>query len=207
MTKWSQSRKSLADYFTRPVVRLLAKTPITPNTISWLGFLVAIGAGSLITTGHLFAAGLIVLVAGFFDILDGALARTTNQNTKFGAILDSSLDRLGEAVVLLAILIFYILNASERPVIVALLVTLTIIGSFMVSYVRARAEALGLKGETGLFSRAERVIVLALGLLLSQISYALITALALVMMFSFVTVSQRLIYAWRQTKNQPVGGE
>ncbi len=201
MTKWSQSRKSLADYFTRPVVRLLAKTPITPNTISWLGFLVAIVAVALIITGHLFAAGVIVLVAGFFDILDGALARSTDQNTKFGAILDSSLDRLSEAIVLLAILLFYLLNASERPVIVALLVTLTIIGSFMVSYVRARAEALGLKGETGLFSRAERVIVLALGLLLSQISYALITALALVMVFSFVTVSQRLLYAWRQTKN------
>jgi len=199
--KWSQSRKTVADYFTRPVVRLLAKTPITPNIISWLGFLVAVAASALIITGHLFAAGFVVLLAGFFDILDGALARSTNQNTRFGAILDSSLDRLSEAIVLLAILIFYLLNANERPVIVALLVTLTIIGSFMVSYVRARAEALGLKGETGLFSRAERVIVLALGLLLSQIDYALITALALIMVFSFITVSQRLLYVWRQTKN------
>ena len=201
MIKWSQSRKTVADYFTRPVVRLLAKTPITPNIISWLGFLVAVAASALIITGHLFAAGFVVLLAGFFDILDGALARSTNQNTRFGAILDSSLDRLSEAIVLLAILIFYLLNANERPVIVALLVTLTIIGSFMVSYVRARAEALGLKGETGLFSRAERVIVLALGLLLSQIDYALITALALIMVFSFITVSQRLLYVWRQTKN------
>ena len=201
MTNWSQSRKTLADYFTRPVARLLAKTSITPNTISWLGFIIAIGAVSLIITGHLFAAGFVVLLAGFFDILDGALARSTNRNTRFGAILDSSLDRLGEAVVLLAILIFYILNANERPVIVALLVTLTIIGSFMVSYVRARAEALDLKGQTGFFSRAERVIVLALGLLFSQISYALITALAIIMVFSFITVSQRLLYVWRQTKN------
>jgi len=199
--KWSQSRKTVADYFTRPVVRLLAKTPITPNIISWLGFLVAVAASALIITGHLFAAGFVVLLAGFFDILDGALARSTNQNTRFGAILDSSLDRLSEAIVLLAILIFYLLNANERPVIVALLVTLTIIGSFMVSYVRARAEALGLKGETGLFSRAERVIVLALGLLLSQIDYALITALVIIMVFSFITVSQRLLYVWRQTKN------
>ncbi len=201
MIKWSQSRKTVADYFTRPVVRLLAKTPITPNIISWLGFLVAVAASALIITGHLFAAGFVVLLAGFFDILDGALARSTNQNTRFGAILDSSLDRLSEAIVLLAILIFYLLNANERPVIVALLVTLTIIGSFMVSYVRARAEALGLKGETGLFSRAERVIVLALGLLLSQIDYALITALVIIMVFSFITVSQRLLYVWRQTKN------
>lgn len=200
MRKWSQSRKTLADYFTRPVVGLLAKTSITPNTISWLGFLGAIGAVSLIISGHLLAAGIIVLVAGFLDILDGALARSTNQNTKFGAILDSSLDRLSEAIVLMAILIFF-LNSYERPVILALLVTLTIIGSFMVSYVRARAEALDLKGETGLFSRTERVIVLALGLLLSQINYALITALALIMVFSFITVSQRLLYAWRQTKN------
>lgn len=201
MTRWSQSRKTVADYFTRPVVQLLAKTPIAPNTISWLGFLIAVGAASLIITGHLFAAGFVVLLAGFFDILDGALARSTNRNTRFGAILDSSLDRLGEAVVLLAILVFYLLKANERPIIVALLVSLTIIGSLMVSYVRARAEALDLKGEAGLFSRAERVVVLALGLLLSQIGYALITALAIIMVFSFITVSQRLLYVWRQTKN------
>lgn len=201
MAKLAQARKTVADYFTRPLVRLLAKAPIAPNAISWLGFLIAVGAAVLIITGHLFAAGFVVLLAGFFDILDGALARSTNRATQFGAVLDSTLDRLAEAVVLLGVLIFYLLQANESPVIVALLVTLTMIGSFMVSYIRAKAEALGLQGEIGLFTRAERVVVLVLGLLLSQIDYALITALAIIMVFSFITVSQRLLYVWRQTKN------
>ena len=195
-----RSRKTVAYYLTQPAVRLLARTSIAPNTISWFGFLVTLGAAALIISGHLFAAGLVVLMAGFFDILDGALARSTNRTTQFGAILDSTLDRFSEAVVLLGILIFYLSNANEPPVIEALLVILTLIGSFMVSYTRAKAEALGLKGEVGLFTRAERVIVLALGLLLNQIDYALITALAIIVVFSFITVSQRLLYVWRQTK-------
>ena len=196
-----RSRKTVAHYLTQPAVRLLARTPIAPDAISWFGFLVTVGAAALIISGHLFAAAFVVLLAGFFDILDGALARSTNRTTQFGAILDSTLDRLSEAVSLLGILVFYILTPSEPPVIVALLVTLAMIGSFMVSYIRARAEAAGLECQGGLFTRAERVIVLALGLLLSQIDYALITALAIIVVFSFITVSQRLVYVWQQTKN------
>jgi len=197
-----RSRKNVAYYLTQPAVRLLGRTSVTPNAISWFGFLVTLGAAALIVSGHLFAAGFVVLIAGFFDILDGALARGTNQTTQFGAVLDSTLDRLSEAALLLGIIVFYILNASERPVIVVLLASVTMIGSFMVSYTRAKAEALGLKGETGLFTRAERVVVLALGLLLSQIDYALITALSIIVVFSFITVGQRLVYVWQQTKNR-----
>jgi len=201
VTKLSKAHKTVAYYLTQPVVRLLARTPITPNTISWFGFLVTVGAAVLIITEHLFAAGIVVLIAGFFDILDGGLARHTNQASRFGAVLDATLDRLAEAVLLLGVLIFYLLYTDERPVIVALLVTLTMIGSFMVSYTRAKAEALGLECQVGLFTRAERVVVLALGLLLSQIDYALIIALAVIVVFSFITVSQRLLYARQQTKN------
>ncbi|GAH76091.1 unnamed protein product, partial [marine sediment metagenome] len=119
MPRLSEVRKTAAYYLTQPVVRLFAKTPITPNTISWFGFLLAAGAAVLITTGHLFAAGFVVLVAGFFDILDGALARHTNQTTRFGAVLDSTLDRLSEAVLLLGILVLY---AREQSVAEILLV-------------------------------------------------------------------------------------
>jgi len=198
--KFIRSRKTVAYYLARPAIRVLARTPITPNFLSWFGFLVILGAVALITTGHLFAAGFVALMAGFFDVLDGALARSTNRTTQFGAILDSTLDRLAEAALLLGVLIFYLLYTNERHVIVALLVTLAMIGSFMVSYTRAKAEALGLKGEIGLFTRVERVVVLALGLLLSQIDYALITALAIIVVFSFITVSQRLLYVRWQTR-------
>lgn len=150
-------------------------------------------------TGHLFAAGWVVLVAGLFDMLDGALARHTKQVTKFGAILDSTLDRLAEAVLLLSILFLY---AREGATFGALLVGITLLGSLMVSYIRARAESLDIECLVGLFTRPERVIVLALGLLLNQIDYVLIIALAIIAVFSFFTAGQRLVYSLKQSKNK-----
>jgi len=194
----SEVRNTTAYYLTQPAVRLLAKTPITPSAITWFGFLLAGGAAALIIIGHLFAAGFVVLTAGFFDLLDGALARHTNQATRFGAVLDATLDRLSEAVLLLGILVLY---AREQSVAHILLVGVALLGSLLVSYIRARAEALGLECQVGLFTRAERVIVLALGLLLSQIDNAfLVIALAIIVIFSFFTIGQRLIYVWQQTK-------
>ena len=198
MTKLTEGRKTVAYYVTQPAVRLLAKTSITPNVISWLGFLITIGAAALIVTRHLVAAGFVVLVAGFFDILDGALARSTNRTTHFGAVLDSTLDRLAEAVLLLGVLVLY---AGEQSVTGILVVGVALSGSLLVSYIKARAEAIGLECQVGLFTRAERVIVLALGLLLNQIDYALIIALIIIVVFSFITVGQRLLYIWQQTKN------
>ena len=198
MAKLSEVRKALAYRFTEPVVWLLSRTPITPSAITWFGFLLTVGAAALIVTGHLLVAGFVVLFAGYFDMLDGALARRTNQATRFGAVLDSTLDRLSEAVLLLGILVHY---AGEQSITGTLLVGAALIGSLLVSYIRARAEALGLECQVGLFTRTERVIVLALGLLLNQIDNALIIALAIIVVFSFFTVGQRLVYVWRQTKN------
>ncbi len=198
MTGLAKARKVMAGYVTQPVVRLLAKTPLTPNLITWLGFWLTVGATALIVTEHLFAAGWLVLVAGFFDMLDGALARTTNRVTRFGGILDSTLDRLSEAILLLGLLFVF---SREQQVAESLLVGVTLLGSLMVSYLRAKIEALGMECRVGLFTRPERVIILALGLLLSQFDYVLVTALAIIAFFSFFTVGQRLLYAWRQTRN------
>lgn len=198
MTRLAGIRKTLAHYLTEPMARLLAKTSVTPNTITWFGFLLAIGAAILIALGHLVAAGFVVLIAGLFDILDGALARYTNRITSFGAVLDSTLDRLSEAVLLLGILLVYVQSQSALPV---LLVGVTLVGSLLVSYIRARAEALGLECQVGVFTRAERVVILVLGLWLSQVSqYVLLTALALIAVLSFTTVVQRLLYVWQQTR-------
>ena len=155
----------------------------------------------LIVTGNLLAAGLVVLLAGFFDILDGALARGTNRATRFGAVLDSTLDRLAEAVLFFGILGLFLFT-GEQPFLFTsltqewsvLLVFVTLLGSFLVSYIRARAEALGLSCPVGFFTRTERVIVLALGLLLNQVTIAL----AIIALFSFITVSQRLLYVCQQ---------
>jgi CDP-diacylglycerol--glycerol-3-phosphate 3-phosphatidyltransferase len=197
MAKLSEVRKALAYRLTEPVVRFLSRTPITPSAITWFGFLLTVGAAALIITGHLLVAGFVVLIAGFFDMLDGALARRINQTTRFGAALDSTLDRVSESVVLLGILVHY---AGEQSITGILLVGLALIGSLLVSYIRARAEALGLECQVGLFTRAERVIVLALGLVLNQIDNALIIALAIIVVFSFFTAGQRLLYVRKQTK-------
>jgi len=191
--KLSEVRKFAARQLTEPVAQLLSRTSITPSTITWLGFLLAVGAAALIVTGHLFAAGLVVLVAGFFDMLDGALARRTQQATSFGAVLDSTLDRLSEAVLLLGILILY---AGEWSTFHILLVGIALPCSLVVSYIKARAEAMGLECQVGLFTRAERVIVLALGILLNQI----VIALAVIVVFSLITIIQRLLYVWQQTR-------
>ncbi len=154
----------------------------------------------LIITHHLFAAGFVALVGSFFDMLDGALARHTNRTTRFGAMLDSVLDRFSEAALLFGILVFYIGRQDSAGI---LLVSVTLFISQMVSYIRARAEALGLEGKEGLFTRPERIVVLVIGLLLSQFNYALFTAIALIAVFSFITVVQRLVIAWRQTGRTP----
>jgi len=198
MANLSGVRKTVANRVTEPAVRLLARTSITPNAVTWSGFLLTIGAAALIITEHLVAAGILVLIAGFLDILDGALARRTNQTTRFGAILDSTLDRFSEAVLLLGILVLYARDQSFAQILV---VGAALVGSLLVSYIRARAEALGLECEAGLFTRTERVIVLALGLLLSQVvDYALLIALAIIVVFSFVTIVQRLIHIRQQTR-------
>lgn len=197
MLRLFEIRKSLAYRFTEPMARLLARTAITPSAITWFGLLLAVGAAAFIITGHLFAAGWVVLIAGLFDMLDGALARHTGRATHFGAVLDSTIDRSSEAVILLGILVLY---AREGLLAQSLLVGIVLFGSFLVSYIRARAEATGLKCQVGLFTRPERVIVLVLGLLFNQITYALVVALAIIAVLSFVTAAQRLIYVWQQTK-------
>ncbi len=157
------------------------------------------GAAALIIGGHPFAAGFVVLIAGFFDMLDGALARRTDRTTRFGAILDSTLDRFSEAVLLLGVLVFFARSQDFAGIVVTGIALFT---SQMVSYLRARSEAAGLEGKEGLFTRPERVIVMVLGLLLSRlVDYTLFSATAVIAAFSFITVVQRLVLAWRQTRD------
>ncbi len=197
MTKLNEIRKTIADVITQPVVQLLSSARVSPNAITWFGFLLTLVAAALIGVGNLLGGGIMVLVAGFFDIVDGAVARRTNQITRFGGILDSTLDRLSEAAVLIGLLVVY---AREQMVFEILLVGLALVGSLMVSYLRARVEVEGIESKIGLFTRSERVIVLSLGLLLGRFKYALVVSLAIIVLFSFFTVGERLFYAWRKTR-------
>ena len=191
-------RRRLGNNVTRGVVQLLAKTPVTPNMISWFGLVLTLAAASLVITERLAIAGIMVIVAGFFDMLDGALARTTNQVSKFGGILDSSLDRISEAILLLSLLPFY---AGRQDMTGVWAVGLALLGSYMVSYIRARAEGAGIDCEVGVFARPERVITLALGLLLATVNTVFLTAaLGIIIFFSFISAGQRLHHSWTESK-------
>jgi CDP-diacylglycerol--glycerol-3-phosphate 3-phosphatidyltransferase len=198
MVKLEHKRRAIGERLAPPLARLLINTPLTPNAVTWIGFIVTCGAAALIATRHFLAAGIVVLVAGAFDMLDGALARVKGQVTKFGAVLDSTLDRLCEAVLLLALV--YVYAQAGHPL-WSLLSGVALVCSLMVSYIRARMEGLGIECTAGFFTRPERVILLALGLLLGHFEYILLGAVALLAAFSFYTVIERLIYAWRHLQD------
>jgi len=186
-------RRNLAYRITNPIVGILSKSGITPNALTLINLALNIVAAYVIATGHFLLGGGLVLVSGLFDLLDGALARFTKQTTKFGAILDSTVDRISEAAILCGLLIWYLARGGRLEIV---LIFAVLIGSFLVSYVRARAEGLGWQCQIGLFTRAERVIVLAIGLLINQI----FIALCVLVVFVFTTVVQRLVYLWKQGK-------
>lgn len=192
-------RRNLAYRITSPLVRILSKSGIAPNTLTLTNLALNIVAAYVIATGHFLLGGVLVLVSGLFDLLDGALARFTKQTTKFGAVLDSTVDRISEAATLCGLLIWYV--PQEGTTLEIILVLAVLIGSFLVSYIRARAEGVGWQCQVGLFTRAERVIVLAVGLLINRILiHGVFVALCVLAVFVFITVVQRLIYLWKQAR-------
>jgi CDP-diacylglycerol--glycerol-3-phosphate 3-phosphatidyltransferase len=193
-------RRSAARAITGPLNAVLVKSRLKPNTLTWCALALSLIAAATIATNHPIIGGFLVLISGLFDILDGALARSTNQASRFGAILDSTFDRISDAVLLLGVLALYIKSGS---IVEITLVFLALIVSLLTSYVRARAEGLGISCPVGLFTRTERVIILALGLLFSPLyRFSIFIALLIMVVFGFVTVVQRLVYVWRQTKAQ-----
>jgi len=189
-------RRILAYRITSPIVGILSKSGITPNALTLTNLALNIVAAYVIATGHFLLGGVLILGSGLFDLLDGALARFSKQTTKFGAVLDSTVDRISEAATLCGLLIWYV--PQEGATLEIVLILAVLIGSFLVSYIRARAEGLGWQCQVGLFTRAERVIVLAVGLLINQI----FVALCILTVFVFVTVVQRLVYVWKQEKTK-----
>lgn len=189
-------RRKLAHHITSPVVGTLSKIGITPNALTFVNLGLNVVAGYVIALGHLLPGGVLVLVSGLCDILDGALARLTGRSTKFGAVLDSTVDRIAEAAVLCGLVVWYMQDGTQENRLEIVLVFVVLVGSFLVSYVKARAEGVGWECQVGLFTRAERVIVLALGLLINQV----FIALCILTVFVFFTVVQRLIHLWKQAR-------
>src|SRR3954452_3114596 len=148
------------------VGRLLGATGISPNALTLIGLLLNCAAAAIVASGALTLGGVAFLVASAFDMLDGAVARAMARSSRFGAFLDSVIDRYAEAVVFVGLLVALIREGDTNLAIGA---TVALVGSLMVSYTRARAEGLGLDCDVGLLQRPERVILLAVGLMFPTI--------------------------------------
>lgn len=177
----------------QPVIDFFVRLELNPNFFTTIGFILTVGAAVLFAVGQLRIAGVIVMLAGTFDIVDGKVARATNRVTKFGALYDSTLDRYSEVIMFFG-MAFYFVKANMFLTSVA--VSFAIGGSIMVSYVRARAEALGFQCKVGIMQRPERVVYIGLGAIIHL--YTLIFAIMLIAIFANVTAIQRLYHVWKQ---------
>lgn len=161
--KYRISLRGILDSFlVNPILILMLKVKLTPNAVTILGFIICCISAYYISSGSFLVGGLLVLFSGFLDIFDGALARKINHITDKGAFLDSTFDRLSEAVVLIA-LIYYFSNSNETNFV--LLTSASLVFSLLISYLRARIEGLGYNSKSGFFTRPERVLVVSLGLI------------------------------------------
>lgn len=179
-----------------PVVEFFVRLELNPNFFTTIGFIVTIGAAILFAMGHLVLAGAITLLAGTFDIIDGKVARATKRVTKFGALYDSTLDRYSEVLMFFG-MAFYFVKADMFITSVA--VSFALGGAIMVSYVRARAEALGFQCKIGIMQRPERVVYIGFGAILSFLHIGiLIFSILLIAVFANVTAIQRVYHIWMQ---------
>ena len=177
-----------------PLGRFVARSGLTPNSITIVGLLLNVGVAAVIASGNLVLGGVFVLLAGAFDALDGAVARATGKTSQFGSFLDSTLDRYSEAVVFAGVLIY--LTRTDAGTVPVLLTYATIVGSLMISYTRSKAEAIGIRGDVGFAQRLERVVILALALLISEPVWGL-WALAIL---TQVTALHRILHVWWTTR-------
>jgi CDP-diacylglycerol---glycerol-3-phosphate 3-phosphatidyltransferase len=181
-------------------VRSLAQTRVTPNALTTAGVTLCIAAAVLVPFENrnqllfYWLAAVVFVVGSVLDILDGALARAGGKSTPFGAFLDSTTDRVGEGAMLSAIALVFARAGNDTAVVFTVV---AVAGSFLVPYVRAKAEALGLRGDVGLGSRAERVVVITAGLVLAPWG-ALQWAIYLLAATSLITVLQRVLHVRKQ---------
>jgi len=186
------------DRAVRPLGNLLRRTGLTPDHLTVLGILVGVGAAVAIGTGRLRLGLVLVILAALPDMLDGALAKATNASSQRGAFFDSTVDRLTDAV-LLGGVAWYLADA-ETPHMAMLPFSVMALSS-IISYQRAKAESLGLDAKGGLMERAERVVVLCVGLLYEPL---LVPVLWVMLVLTAITAGQRFVKVWRQAEVAPV---
>lgn len=179
-------------FLDKPLDPLAKKITIHPNILTIIGFLITLFASSILPF-NIKAGGLLILLGGIFDFLDGVVARSNNKKTVFGAFLDSTLDRCSDFFIFFAIGCHFVITNNIWGV---LLTSLCLFGAFMISYIRARAEGLGMQCKVGLMERPERVMLISFGCLINSLYYVMI----LLFFFTFLTILQRIIHVYNNYK-------
>lgn len=181
----------------RPYVKIVMdpiaeRMKINPNIITVAGLLVSVLAAYMFARGDLLLGGVFIALSGFVDMLDGAIARKNQTNTPFGGVLDSTMDRFADAFILMGIIYGGFVDWFIG--------ILTLLASFTVSYVRARAESEGIKCDVGIAERPERLIILMAGAFLGYFfnPSLMYWAVVIVMVLGYLTVIQRLYHSWRE---------
>src|SRR5579862_253859 len=175
------------------IVRGLALSKIHPNVLTFIGLLINIGAAVLLGAGRFRAAGVVIICAGLFDMVDGRVARETNRVTRFGGFFDSVLDRYSDLALLMGLLVYY--GIINRPFYVVL-TAIVMAGSVMVSYTRARAENSIPSCKVGFMERPERVVLLIIGALFDRMA----PVLWIIAVLSNITVIHRMVFTYQEAK-------
>lgn len=192
----------------------LASAGVHPNILTTIGVLINVWCGLLFGVGNFFWAGVVLIVANLFDMLDGNVARRTGNVTRFGGFLDSTLDRVSDMVCFLGIMIFYASNTAQHSILNVFLAGTGMLGSVMVSYSTARSEGFGVKANVGFLQRPERIVLFIIGALstwdwnsnffLFNRMPQVLWVLAIGSLWTFV---HRMFFIWQQLRKMEAGGD
>jgi CDP-diacylglycerol--glycerol-3-phosphate 3-phosphatidyltransferase len=191
----------------QPVADFLVRRRVNPNWITTIGTICTLAGGVVYATGHISAGGWVIGLTALFDVLDGTVARRTGQSTVFGAFYDSTLDRVADGGVMAGLAVFYAANDLYHNIYMVVVCLLGIIGTFLVSYTRARAEALGIDAKVGVMQRPERVVLLSVpqaffGLVFD--GWVLMAIIVLLTVTAWITAVQRIQCVYKATAKKPL---
>jgi phosphatidylglycerophosphate synthase len=191
-----------------PVANWLVRRGVHPNIITAVGTLCTVAGGVIYATGHIMTGGWFLGLTALFDVLDGTVARRSNRSSTFGAFLDSTLDRLADGALFGGLAVFYAVNPRHHDVPMLVVCLAGLIGAFLTSYTRARAEALGIDAKVGMLQRPERIVLLSapqafFGLALNGLVLGVI--ILILAATAWITVVQRMVCVYQQTTRREAG--
>ncbi len=196
MNNYQIQRNKLKLYFNEllysSIIPLLAKSKISPNTLTIIGFIFSLITMVLISQGYLLISGILIIFSSIFDLLDGALARYSNNTTNFGKFFDAVIDRLSEIAIYVGLFIYF--NNDSNSL---LIIFLSAISNQMVSYIKSKYESIGIEGDVGIFTRPERIVTLSLALIIGSFYlYVFYIFMYISILLALISIMQRIFYGF-----------